>query len=217
LILRMAIDVTNLSCMFAECNLLSSISDLYIQSNSNNENDINFENYFSNSLNISLSEISSKGSEDEQDDNSININPFIKLFLNKNNLLFIDKMYYNCYSLKSLPDISKWNTSNVNNMSYIFYNCNSLISLPDISKWNTSNVNKMSYIFYNCNSLISLPDISKWNASKEDTKSSLITFYDSFISKLDTTKLNISFFDIIGFQREIFDENYLPSWKYTDE
>ena len=75
----------------------------------------------------------------------------------------------------------------------------------------------MNHLFSCCKSLKSLPDISKWNTSKEDTKSSLITFYDSFISKLDTTKLNISFFDIIGFQREIFDENYLPSWKYTDE
>ena len=28
----------------------------------------------------------------------------------------------------------------INNMSWMFYKCNSLISLPDISKWNTSNV-----------------------------------------------------------------------------
>ena len=80
---------------------------------------------------------------------------------NTNNATNMGYMFYNCSSLKSLPNI--WNTSNVTNMSYMFYNCSSLKSLPDISKWNTNNVNNMSYMFYNCSSLISLPDISKWN------------------------------------------------------
>ena len=43
----------------------------------------------------------------------------------------------------------------------MFYECESLISLPDISKWNTSNVNKMEGIFRRCKSLISLPNLSK--------------------------------------------------------
>jgi len=29
---------------------------------------------------------------------------------------------------------------NINDMSYMFYECSSLSSLPDISKWNTDNV-----------------------------------------------------------------------------
>ena len=45
----------------------------------------------------------------------------------------------------------------------MFEKCHSLISLPDISKWNISNIIDMRRIFENCNSLISLPDISKWN------------------------------------------------------
>ena len=48
----------------------------------------------------------------------------------------------------SLPDISKWNTSKVTNMSDMFYKCSSLLSLPDISKWNTSNVTNMNNIIY---------------------------------------------------------------------
>ena len=48
-------------------------------------------------------------------------------------------------------------------MSYLFFECKSLITLPDISKWNTFNVENMRYTFFKCNSLISLPDISKWN------------------------------------------------------
>ena len=41
------------------------------------------------------------------------------------------------------------------------YGCSSLISLPDISKWNTNKVTDISYIFDECSSLISFPDISK--------------------------------------------------------
>ena len=69
----------------------------------------------------------------------------------------MNHLFYGCNSLKSLPDISKWNTSNVKYMKSMFWRCNSLISLPDLSKWNTSNVKDMFSMFYGCNSLISLP------------------------------------------------------------
>jgi len=77
----------------------------------------------------------------------------------------ITSIFAFCYSLETLPDISKWNISNVKNISGIFLECLSLSYLPDISKWNTSNVIDMSNIFYNCKSLQYLPDISKWNTS----------------------------------------------------
>ena len=48
-------------------------------------------------------------------------------------------------------------------MSYMFSGCSSLKSLPDISNWNTSNVIIMNNIFFGCSSLHSLPDISKWD------------------------------------------------------
>ena len=47
----------------------------------------------------------------------------------------MNSMFSFCSSLNSLPDISKWDTQNVINMSYMFNNCSSLKSLPDISKW----------------------------------------------------------------------------------
>ena len=53
-----------------------------------------------------------------------------------------------CSSLSSLPDISKWNTSNITNISYMFSYFSKLSSLPYISKWNTSNVTNMNYMFY---------------------------------------------------------------------
>ena len=47
----------------------------------------------------------------------------------------------------AFPDISKWNTSNVTNISSMFSGI-SLSSLPDISKWDTSNVTDISGLFY---------------------------------------------------------------------
>ena len=46
-------------------------------------------------------------------------------------------------------------------MSCIFFQCSSLESLPDISKWDTRNVKDMSDMFYGSCSLESLPDILK--------------------------------------------------------
>ena len=70
-------------------------------------------------------------------------------------------LFYGCNSLKSLPDISKWDTSNVTDMSGLFEECKSLKALPDISNWNLINVMDLSDLFSGCSSLLSLPDISK--------------------------------------------------------
>ena len=54
-------------------------------------------------------------------------------------------------------------------MGRIFAQCSSLQSLPDISKWDTSNVERMDELFEYCEYLISLPDISKWDTGKVTT------------------------------------------------
>jgi surface protein len=77
----------------------------------------------------------------------------------------LDSLFNDCISLSSLPDISKWDVSSVTTINNLFANCQLLISLPDISKWNTSNITHMNNLFADCYSLISLPDISKWNTS----------------------------------------------------
>ena len=69
-------------------------------------------------------------------------------------------MFYECNSLTS-ANLSNFTTSNVKTMEKIFYNCKSLLSLPDISTWDTKNVTDMSYIFESCNFLQSFYDISK--------------------------------------------------------
>ena len=47
----------------------------------------------------------------------------------------MSSMFNNCSSLKSLPDISKWDIRNVTDMCEMFHNCSSLTSLPEISNW----------------------------------------------------------------------------------
>ena len=72
-----------------------------------------------------------------------------------------------------MPDISKWDTHKVTDMSYMFYDCSSLLSLPKVLKWDTHNVTNMSYMFHGCSSLLALPDISKWNTSNVTNMSHL--------------------------------------------
>ena len=56
----------------------------------------------------------------------------------------MNKFFYKCSSLISLPDLSNWNTINIINMGDIFWECSSLSKLPDISKWNTEKVTNMN-------------------------------------------------------------------------
>jgi len=107
-----------------------------------------------------------------------------------NNVTNLNGMFCNCYSLFSLPDISKWNTNKVTNMSNMFSYCSSLISLPDISKWITNDVTNMSYMFNFCYSLISLPDISKWNTKNVINMSGMFSYCKSLISLPDISKWN---------------------------
>jgi len=60
-------------------------------------------------------------------------------------------LFYNCYNLESLPDISKWNTENVINMSGLFGSeyGSKLKSIPDISKWDACNVKYLGGCYKN--------------------------------------------------------------------
>jgi surface protein len=62
-------------------------------------------------------------------------------------------MFYCCISLSSVPDISKWDTGNIEDMSWMFFECKLLNSFPDISKWNIKKAKNMKFMFLNCNKL----------------------------------------------------------------
>lgn len=74
-------------------------------------------------------------------------------------------------------DISKWDVSNVRDMSRMFsymFDFN-----QDISKWNVSNVTDMSYMFYSANSFNQ--DLSSWDTdTTDDYKTSILnTSFDT--------------------------------------
>ena len=70
-------------------------------------------------------------------------------------------MFFMCEKLESIGDISKWDISNVTNMSYIFCDCYYLNI--DLSSWNVSNVTDMNGMFSGCKSFNQ--DISSWDVS----------------------------------------------------
>jgi len=111
---------------------------------------------------------------------------------NISNATNLSGMFSECISLSSLPNISRWNISNVTNISYMFRGCASFSSLPDISKWNTSNVTNMMGLFYGCSLLLSLPDISKWNTSKVIYMNGMFRECSNLSSLPDISKWNTS-------------------------
>ena len=73
----------------------------------------------------------------------------------------------NNYNNKDLFSIKLRVINNITTVYQMFNGCNNLISLDilDLSKWDTSNVTELSCIFSCCSSLSTLPDISRWNVS----------------------------------------------------
>ena len=50
-------------------------------------------------------------------------------------------------------------------MNSMFSGCKSLISLPDLSKWNTENIEEMNSVFSGCNKISKKPiiNLKKWS------------------------------------------------------
>jgi len=113
----------------------------------------------------------------------------IKVIFKFNKLLTsTNSMFYKCSSLESI-NLSSFNTSNVNNMSYMFSKCSSLESI-NLSLFNTSKVNNMSYMFFGCSSLKSI-DLSSFNTSNVNDMSWM--FWDcSSLKSIDLSSFNTS-------------------------
>jgi len=75
-------------------------------------------------------------------------------------------LFYNCISLSSLPDISKWNIDNVINMDNLFSYCQSLSCILDILKWKTNNILNIFQLFTSCIALLPLTYLKKFEKSK---------------------------------------------------
>lgn len=105
---------------------------------------------------------------------------------NFSNVTDMSGLFSYCWNITTIPNIGKWDTSQVTNMSSMFfyaYNFN-----DDITKWNTSNVTNMSLMFYcpsNYNSKFNQP-IGSWDVSKVTDMSSMFAGAKSFNQPLAT-------------------------------
>lgn len=120
-----------MSCIFAECSLLKELPDI--------SNWFNIRNFVENPV---------------YTDRIIkNYSEFIHTYneRNENTGQSFIYMFYNCSSLETLPNISKWKIDNIIYAHGLFYGCSSLISIPDISKWNMDFVIDISEMFYDVN------------------------------------------------------------------
>ena len=130
---------------------------------------------------------------------------FNKLLTSTNN------MFSGCSSIQSI-DLSSFDTTNVNDMSYMFHKCSSLTSIDlssfvttkvtimrgiffgcyslksiNLSSFVTTNVTNMSFMFFGCSSLQSI-DLSSFNTTKVNNMSSMFDGCSSL--KKENIKIN---------------------------
>ena len=98
-------------------------------------------------------------------------------------------MFSECSNLSSI-DISKFNTSNVENMNEMFSYCSSLTSI-DLKNFDTKNLKSMNGMFQRC-SLLSSIDLSSFNITK--LKDIDYLFYNC---------KNLSYIDISSFSNSL--------------
>ena len=146
-------DISNLSCMFKDC---ESLFEFSIKDDIENKN-INYE-YDNQEIEDNIDELEefmNKGDKDKETIyNSLNDemkSEFSEIKNIKNipentetfdletyilqlNYLNNEEMIYKCDSFSSIPEFSIWNVNIVIDMNHMFYKCESLSSLPDISK-----------------------------------------------------------------------------------
>ena len=103
------------------------------------------------------------------------------------------KMFSNCIDLIYVDGISKLNKIKIINMDKMFYNCISLKSIPDFNEWEMDRYNKY-LMFYNCISLIFFPYKKELNINKYDDLllgiiiSRYLKFNKEIIIKIDEDK-----------------------------
>ena len=101
-------------------------------------------------------------------------------------------IFKDCVGLIALPDIGKWDVTNINNMEGLFWKCWNLIYISNnISKWNTINLQNIHGMFFGCVNILYLPDISNWNTNNLESITELFHYCESIRNVPDISKWNI--------------------------
>ena len=87
------------------------------------------------------------------------------------NVTDMSRMFLSSYRLQEL-DVSEWDVSQVTDMSYMFQYCSSLRNL-NVSNWNVSRVTNMRYMFFDAS--FDASQVASWDVSR-------VTAYDSFMN-----------------------------------
>jgi len=131
--------------------------------------------------------------------NSVNDTPDISLTTN------MSQAFRECSSLTSFNNLSSWNTSNANDMSYMFSFCP--LFNQNIGSWDVSNVTTMQGMFYDAT--LFNQDISTWNTQSLDDASYMFSDATNFNQDISTwvtsgvTNMSGMFSDAISFDQPI--------------
>ena len=72
-------------------------------------------------------------------------------------------LFYDCSSLRKLPDISHWSVRKVTNFRGLYGKCSSTLQIPNLLKWNLSEKN-MELIYKELSSSLSSNDTKDFNS-----------------------------------------------------
>ena len=103
----------------------------------------------------------------------------------------MSEMFFQCSSLTNL-DLSKFDTSEVTDMSYMFSDCNSLTSI-DVSTFNTRKVTDMSYMFggyYDVMQLNNIIGLNNPNFDTSEVENMENMFRNTSFQQLDLSNFN---------------------------
>ncbi len=131
------------------------------------------------------------------------------------------KCFYNCSNFNS--DISKWDTSNIQNMSYMFSGCTKFNNLGNtMNSWNTSAVTNMTSMFSGC--IAFNQKIGGWNTSAVTIMTSMFSGCITFNIKIGdwntsaVTNMSNMFYGAIKFNNGAtqFTGTTPMLWNWTD-
>ena len=120
------------------------------------------------------------------------------------NATSMGNMFYQCYSLQSVP---LFNTTNVTNMAYMFYSC---ISLQSVPLFNTSNVTNMVSMFYNCFSIQSVPLFNTTNVTNIGNM-----FYNCYSLQSVPLFNTVNVTNIVSMFTNCYSLNFIPAFITT--